>query len=936
MNPQINRSSHPKKCYHQDVDASYQLLRTKFYISRLRAQRVQRTRLVEQLNAGLNRRLTLVSAPAGFGKTTLMTEWAAAYPGEIAWLTLDEHDNDPVRFTTYMIAALQNVDENLGQDLGQLFKSLDASQTSEILTSLINQIHALPPLDAPHVLVLDDYHNIHDQRIHEALIFLLDNLPPQLRLVIVTRADPPFPFARLRGRGQLTELRQTDLSFSLDEADQFLTQVMGLSLSPEQATALQGRTEGWVAGLQMAALSIRGLDDAAAFIREFTGSNRYILDYLVEEVLERQPGHVQTFLGDTAVLKRMCAPLCEVLLGWDAAGGGEGLSPPRTSQDVLEYLESENLFIVPLDDHREWYRYHHLFLELLRRRLEETRPDESVKLHWRASQWFEREGLISDAIHHALAAGEHHHAAGLIERQAESFIMRSEFSTVEAWCAALPEEIRRDRPLLRAYHALITLLSGYPVDAIERNLGEVYSDDPVEQAQDEILLLHAILAFFRGDIPRTIDLSTRVLDSLPEDRLFLRGLATRNLGTVYLMIGDVAKASQTFEQDVRISQHSNDQLGVVTGFQRLGASSAIQGQLHAAHKHFRQAVNLGKDAKGKRLLIAVKSLAGLADVLREWNDLERAEYYALESVKVADRWSVAYGIAGYLVLARVHQGQGDIQVAYQVMADAVQLAVDYDATDLDDILAEAYQARLNIMTANVAACERWAEKRGLDGLLLDDGEPAVGLAHRLHHVREIEDLVLARLCLARRDPERALKLLAPLADAARRLGRTGILIEVLILQSRAYQSLDNTNQAIAHLERALALGEPQGYMRIFLDEGQPVAQLLYEAARRGISQTYVGKLLKAYQPETGEPLPGAALKAKRRLVEPLSEREIEILEQIAEGLSNREIAQRLYLSTSTVKSHIYNIYGKLDVHSRTKAVAKARALGILPDVFPSG
>jgi len=628
----------------------------------------------------------------------------------VAWLSLDDNDNDIIRFLTYLITALKSVDEAMVNGLFVLLQSLEPPQTEDFLTALINQIHDLNATGEPCVLVLDDYHVISEKSIHEALVFLIDHLPSQLRLIIITRADPPMPLARMRGRGHLAETRQADLCFTSEEALEYLNQIMGLSITQQDVDTLNRHTEGWIVGLQMAAISMSELADSSNFIQEFTGSNRYILDYLVEEVLERQPPSVQTFLQETAVLQRMCAPLCDVMLEWD-----EDLSESRNAQDVLEYLERANLFVVPLDDHREWYRYHHLFAELLIQRLEYQRPQEIVRMHCLASEWFEQQHMFVEAIHHALAAGEYDRAAGLIESQAENFLMRSEFSTVLAWCRQLPEDTRNRRPLLRTYFALSILLAGRSLDEVDQSFGDAVSDETVDRLEVGMVLYQAIQKIFHGDVQRSVELTMHALESLPEDSLFLRGLANRNLGTAYLMIGDVTAASQIFEQDVQMSQRGNDKVGSIVGYQRLAASRTIQGLLHEAYNYNRKAVDLAVDARGNWLPVSVKALAGLGDNLREWDDLEKAEYYAQQSIEEAKRWSIAYGIAGYLVLTRIKQSQGDPEGACKVMERVKQIAYDYDATDLDDIIVNAFQARLMCMLGDWDTGMHWAQQRGLDG-----------------------------------------------------------------------------------------------------------------------------------------------------------------------------------------------------------------------------
>jgi LuxR family maltose regulon positive regulatory protein len=892
------------------------LLTTKLYIPPVRPELVSRPRLIERLNEGLHRKLTLVSAPAGFGKTTLLIEWVRNCGCPVAWVSLDESDNDLTRYMTYFVAALQTIEVDIGEGVLSAFQAPKPPPIESVLTGLINEIAAVQEQFA---LVLDDYHVIEAQPIHDALTFLLDHLPPQMHLVIATRSDPPLPIARLRGRGQLTELRATDLRFTSDETATFLNQVMGLDLTVDHIAALETRTEGWVAGLQLAALSIQSREDIPGFLAAFTGSQHYILDYLVEEVLQRQSESVRAFLLQTSILDRMTGPLCDaVTLGCRSKRSGES-----GGQAMLDRLEHANLFVVPLDSRRHWYRYHHLFADFLRARLHQIWPDQVPELHIRASEWYEQNRLIAAAIDHALSAEHFERAAHLIERAAEPTMMRSEVATFVSWVEALPDDVARARPLLCVYHAWALVLSGHPLDAAESRLQDAIEADTENSVDGEVAAFRAWTAALRGDTRHSTELSQRALELLPAESLFLRSIVAGSLGLVYMWSGDVVAAFQAFEEAARIGQKAGNLMVTAIALRRLAQLRVMQGRLSEAKAFCEQALELSVDGRGRRLPIAGLVLIVLGELLREWNDLEAAARHLIEGIELVKQWGEIGAFDGYVALAHVRQAQGDVDGAREAIHRAQQLAIQFDASEVDDVFVALHQARLWVAQGNLEAAIRWAEGRQVDRDVDSEEESS----HHYPLVRALEHLTLARVYIAWGRPEEALEMLESLLQTAEAAGWMGYVIEILALQALALQGQGDILPAVTALERALSLAEPEGYVRVFVDEGPSMAPLLYEAAARGIAPQYTSRLLAA--------LPAAEPASKFQklpveMVEPLSERELEVLQLIAEGLSNQEVAQRLFITLGTVKWHTSNIYGKLGVKNRTQAVAQARALGILP------
>jgi LuxR family maltose regulon positive regulatory protein len=913
------------------------LLTTKFYIPPFRHEMVSRPRLVELLNAGLHRKLTLISAPAGFGKTTLLSEWVGACQRPVAWLSLEEGDNDPARFMAYLVAALETI-ESAGEMVGPIGKTVLAAlqspqgpQMEPALTALINKVACVPQ---PFVLVLDDYHLITAQLVHQAIAFILDHLPPQMHIAIASRADPPLPVAGLRGRGQMTEVRQADLRFTPEEAAAFLNELMGLELSAEDIDALSARTEGWIAGLQMAAVSMKGRDDIGQFVLAFAGSNVYVLDYLMEEVLERQPDRVQTFLLQTSVLGRLTGPLCDAVT---RGNGDQALPVPSeqeggspTGQQTLEMLERSNLFIVRLDDKRRWYRYHRLFADLLRQRLEQLHPELPPTLHHRASQWYESKGLIPAAIDHALSAQDFERAAILIENSVDTTISRAQFVTVETWIRALPKDVLRGRPLLCAYYALILLLVGGTHAEVKSCIEDASRGDSGGEFEGELAAVRAVLAILEGDAQGSLELSRRAEELLPAERSFLTGFIERNLGMIYLLSGDIEAARQVFAESAALSEKTGDFISIVVGQEKLGTARRLQGRLREAKVLYEQALQTATDDGGSVHPVVTKAVFGLADILREWNDLEAAEALIDEGLELTAGWSRFLAIGSYLVLSKVKEARGELGSAADLLDHCRQLAVEYDLTELDDIIVDATQVRVWLAQGDLESAARWVERRNFESAAVAAELEKHLHGDSLHYLRQVEYVALGRFYVAQGHLDQALEVLEPLSRATERQGWGLLLIEILTLQALALQSQGDLEQALTVLDRALTLGESEGYVRTFVDEGEPMADLLREAASREMAPEYVSRLLGVFEvSEHGALQEVEIVRGTQPLAEPLSERELDVLRLLNTSLSSAEMADELVVSVNTVRTHIRSIYSKLGVHSRYEAVDRARELNLI-------
>ncbi len=908
------------------------LLATKLHVPLPRPDLIDRPRLLERLEEGASRKLTLISAPAGFGKTTLVSTWVQRASSQVAWLSLDEGDNDPTRFLSYLLAALDGSWPGVGQVAGAMLQSPQPPPAEAVLTALINDIAALPPdLPPALTLVLDDYHAVSAEPVHRAVAFLVDHVPPAAHLMILTRADPPFSLARLRARGELTEIRVAELRFVTEEAARFLNQALGPVLSAEEVALLERRTEGWIVGLQLAALSMRDREDLSEFITGLSGSHRYIVDYLTEEVLGRQSNRIREFLLRTSILDCLSGPLCEAVA--DTGGAEPYAGPPPSAQEILEYLERANLFVVPLDDERGWYRYHHLFADVLRSRLQQVSPGLVPDLNRRAAEWYEQAGLVRDAIRHALAAACHEHAARLVEQNALSLMVRGELTTLQGWLQAVEDRIP-GRPWLAIYQAWVLSLTGRLQDVepwleeAERCLSA--SDSAVEAhwMRGHMAAIRAHLATLRGDTRRAVDLSRLALEYLPESDRIVRSVATSTFAIACQLDGDLATAAQAFADAAR--------LGVAGGnlFLAIGATAAQadilvqKGSLRQAAETYSAALDLATLPDGRQLPGAGRVYPGLAGILYEWNDLLAAAQHArrgIELLRQSGRLEPL--VAGYATLARVQQAQGDLAGAEETISEAEQLARTRELSPAAAASIAAARVRLWLEQGRLELCAGWAEQTGL--------QPGSEIPYR--HVADA--VLLVRVLLALGNSEEALALAKRLLHWVEVAGLHGCVVELHVLEALALQLQGDAPQALEALRQAITAGQAEGYVRVFVDEGQSVEGLLRQAQWRGVAPEYLRWLLAAFGAHAkhegerpvveraGHYAPVGPL----TLVEPLSPRELEVLRLVAEGRSNRGIADLLVVAPSTVKKHVSNIFGKLGVQSRTQCVARARELRLIGD-----
>ena len=915
------------------------LLKTKLFIPPARTHLVTRSRLIEQLDDGLNYKLTLISAPAGFGKTTLVSSWInnfeQVHPDaenfKVCWISLDKRDNDAITFWQYVVAAFQTISPKIGEIVKPMLNSMSAFETEVVITRLINEIvehHQGNLQSQPIILIIDDYHLINNQDIHASLNFFLDHLPHFMHLIITTRADPPLQLSYRQGRSEVNQIRAAELSFNTEESVEFLNTLMGLELSKKDIHTLENRTEGWIAGLQLAAISLQTQPDKQNFVSAFAGDDRYIADYLIDQVLQYQPPYIQDFLLTTSILNQLCAPLCKTLTGQD------------DSQEILNQLENGNLFLSPLDNRREWFRYHSLFADLLRQRLRMSYNEEQIsKLHLLASEWYEIWGELIEAIDHAILGGAHSRAAQLIEQHSEEIFKQFQLNTLVNWIQVLPQNIRESRPTLNMIYAWALLALGRSKETedclqeIENTIGsetvDVSSqkletlDANVRGALLEILTIRSVLAINQFNIPKTLELCQIVEPWLTDNEqphlfnpaLSLRTVILFNLGLAYEFSGDGIAAETAFQEAATLSIEQENIHILPVAISHLGQLQVLQGQLHQAKNTYQQALNSGAKITGKHSPVAGIAEIGLGNLYYEWNDLEQSYHHHKAGIELGKQWNHSeILLAGYLGLALLEKAQGNFAGAFALLQELEIILTDNQAQMLLPAV-HAFRARLWIYQGNITDTTQWLRAANLR------------LDAELTYLQESNYITYARFLIARKQWNNADSLICRLLKFADSGKRNTRIIELLILQSLVQKGQSQLHLAEESLTRALKIAEPEGYIRIFLDEGPAVATLLYPLVANKTDLSYAGKILRAFRTQEIESQEKEV--SQSDLIEPLSDREKEVLQNLAEGLSNREIAQKLNVSLSTVKTHTRNIYGKLGVNSRTQAIAQAKIWGII-------
>ena len=899
-----------------------QRLTTKLYLQPARQTLVDRPVLLEQLKEGLRGKLTLVSAPAGFGKTSLVATWRKDCETPLAWVSLDEEDNEPLRFLDYLIGALQMVDTDLGDESAELLRRSSTPPIKVVLTSLLNEINAY---DKEFVLAFDDYHVIHEHGIHDALSFLIERLAPHAHALIATRSDPPFPLGRLRARGELKELRASDLRFDKNEAAAFLNEVMSLELTPQDVAALEERTEGWIAGLQLSALSLQGRANRSELVKDFAGDNRFVLDYLLEEVLNCQTEEVQDFLLRTSVLTRLNGALCDALTG------------DQRGHELLEQLDRANLFLIRLDNRGEWFRYHHLFADLLRLKLKQKQHGAINELQIKASEWCEKNHLPDEAVQYALAGQDWDRALNLIEPIAFSMISVGGFQRVNNWVEAIPESTFRSRPLMFSYY-LPTLLYKEEYDQIEKYLQIIEAAEPEEVRRRLMSLVwstRSLAAAVVHDPEKAAECSRKAAEFLLPDDIAQRAVVFQTRVRSASIHGDVNEIRAALFAALPVYRQAEHLIFQVWGQMALGVTNIMQARLSEGEEDLKRAQQFSREYLKTRPETLLYTHAFLCDISRERNDLENAKSY------LNDALTLIHQTGRECFPGFTYENVKALALALELCDDRAQADALVDQAlrrvrrwrcDVVDKQLSALNALLAIRRGgDTTSVKRWAETCGFSA---DD---------EVNYRNEFCLQVLARWMIATGKAKQALPLMARLLKAAQQGGRVRIAMEVLILQALAHETLSDDAEAVKTLEKALVLGQPEGFVRTFIDEGEPVSKLLLELLKQKGKRweteqpemlRYVVKLKDLFGP--GAPVPTARVATTEAealpwwyVEDPLSERELEVLQHVARGLSNQEIADKLFLSAGTVKRHMSNIYQKLDVHSRTQALERARSLKVL-------
>ncbi|NDI35029.1 LuxR C-terminal-related transcriptional regulator [Chengkuizengella sediminis] len=877
------------------------ILSTKLNIPKARRELVVRNRLIQHLNEGMHRHLTLVSAHAGFGKTTLVSEWLASCNCAVAWLSLEEGDNNPNSFLTYIIAALQTFEKDLGKELLSLIGSPQPPKMEVILTSLLNEITSIP---YHFILVLDDYHTIHTQPINHALTFLLENMPPQMHLVITTREDPKFPLARLRARNQLTEVRNSDLRFTSSEAASFLNQVMNLKLSNNDIVDLVTKTEGWITGLQLAGISMCGHGDPSSFIKTFTGKHSFIVDYLVEEVLKQQSVYVQEFLLRTSILDRLCGSLCDAVIQ----------DTPLIGQQTLEFLEKSNLFIIPLDNERRWYRYHHLFAELLKQKLlqdldysAENKRVDIAQLHISASIWYEKNNFEIEAFQHAATAGDVERAERLLLGNGIPLHFRGAVVPVLKWLKSLSTETMNANPTLWVMYASVLSMSSQLNEvepkllAAERVLKGLEMNMTTRNLVGHIAAIRAFLATMQNKVDLIISESLIALEKLSPNNLAVRTATTCKLGVAYERQGDLTKAKQAYTEAISISNASENKIVEILSVIGLGNVQAKENLLEQAFKTYQQALKMKDDTPSS---CSYNAYTGLARIYYEWNDLDAAIEHIEKSTQLAKQIeNVDQIITSKLLYVQTLLAKGDMDGASMILNEIKQYVIQYN---LEDRISEVSETEVHLLInqGKLLSAEKLAETYKLP-------------------------LCQARVYFSQGDIAKALNELNAFYQEVKLNGIRDKMLKVMILKTVIFYINGETDKSLQLLTDSLLEAKSSRFVRTFLDEGEHMERLLIKAYANRVMPEYIEPLLKAFKLEKLDCEEQTNMTHSQLLFEPLSQRELEVLQLIGQGLSNKDICKRLFIALDTVKGHNRRIFDKLQVKRRTEAVAKAREMGLM-------
>ncbi len=891
------------------------LLQTKLRCPSLPPKRVHRPQLVARLAEGLESgcQITLISAPAGFGKTTCVSEWLEGLSQPVSWLSLGSSDNDPARFFSYFIAALQKVDENIGREIEQALHTGQLPPVEAISAGLINDILSVAN---PFLLVLDDLHVIQNPSILDVLERLATNLPPSLFLVLLTREEPSLPLARLRANNLVSEIRAADLRFTHEEASAFLNEVMGLGLSLDDIGLLAERTEGWVVGLQLAALSLKNRENRTDFIIHLSGSQHFILSYLTDEVLRRLPPKIQEFLLETSVLDRLSGPLCDAV------------TERADSAAVLEQVYASNVFVIPLDEEHTWYRYHHLFADLLRSQLHRMRPERLPELHRRASEWNEQHGTVVEAVEHAFAVPDYTRAVRLLEQHARPMLMQGYAQTLEAWLDRLPPEWRVAGPAANLALAGSLILRGQTgrVQVYLRHAEEAAAEctrsgafDKANAIMAEALALRAFVVSLEGEAERACELARTSVDRAPRDDLYLQGMTRFALAATNHQAGHTVEALDAYREALPFCQASGFTAGAMLIVGSLTLLYQLTGQLHAAAHLSRQVITQTEDPPGATSPALATVYSTLASIEYEWGNVAAARTLVDKCLATTKRGGHVSALAhGHILDSRLHQAAGDLQLAQLAIERAREL-LRYPVANWVPPRAAVQQVALALASDDVVAAQQALAQTGVT---LDepfwDGNELVSIGYlRLFNY------------LSRKDPQadylrRGLELATWLVESAERTGRQGRLIEILALRALLFASAGNLARTVEDLERSLTLAEGEGYLRLYVDDGEPMLRLLRAALARGVRPAYVSRILSAFPEAARSTSPSPS-----DLVEPLTEQELAVLRLLARDLTDRQIAAQMVISLNTVRFHVKTIYGKLCVDKRAAAIDRARVLGLL-------